>query len=42
MPISAAGYFYGAAAVAGAPPEEDEKCAKTGIEAVMNELEFEQ
>jgi uncharacterized protein GlcG (DUF336 family) len=42
VPISAGGYFYCGAAVAGAPPEDDEKCAKAGIEAVINELEFAQ
>jgi uncharacterized protein GlcG (DUF336 family) len=42
VPISAGGYFYGAAAVAGAPPEDDDRCARAGIEAVINELEFAQ
>jgi uncharacterized protein GlcG (DUF336 family) len=37
VPISAGGYLYGAAAVAGAPPEDDEKCAKAGIEAAAHD-----
>ena len=40
LPISVAGKFYGGIAVAGALPEIDEECAKTGIQAVQDILEF--
>ena len=40
LPISVAGKFYGGLAVAGALPEIDEECAKTGIKAIEEILEF--
>ena len=40
VPISVAGKFYGGAAVAGAEPEIDEKCAQAGVAAVQEILEF--
>ena len=40
VPINVGGNFYGAAAVAGAEPEIDEKCAQAGIDAVSEILEF--
>ena len=40
MPIKFTGHFYGGIGVAGAPPETDEKCAKAGIEAVSDIMEF--
>ena len=40
VPIKFAGHFYGGAAVAGAPPEVDEKCALTGISAVSDIMDF--
>jgi uncharacterized protein GlcG (DUF336 family) len=40
VPIRFTGHFYGGIAVAGAPPEIDEECAKAGIEAVSDVMEF--
>jgi uncharacterized protein GlcG (DUF336 family) len=40
VPISFNGHFYGGVAVAGAPPETDEKCAQAGIEAVSDIMDF--
>ena len=40
MPIKFTGHFYGGIGVAGAPPEIDEECAKAGIEAVSDIMEF--
>lgn len=40
VPISVGGKFYGGIAVAGAEPEDDEKCALAGIEAISEILEF--
>ncbi len=40
VPIRFTGHFYGGIAVAGAPPEVDEECAKAGIEAVSDVMEF--
>ena len=40
MPIKFTGHFYGGIGVAGAPPETDEECAKAGIEAVSDIMEF--
>jgi uncharacterized protein GlcG (DUF336 family) len=40
VPINFAGTFYGGVAVAGAEPEDDEKCAKAGIEAIAEIMEF--
>lgn len=40
MPIKFTGHFYGGVAVAGAPPEIDEECAKAGIAAVADVMEF--
>lgn len=40
VPINVGGHYYGAAAVAGAEPEIDEKCAQAGIDAVTETLEF--
>lgn len=41
VPIDVGGTFYGGVAVAGAEPEIDEACARTGVEAVAETLEFE-
>ena len=40
VPIKFVGNFYGGVAVAGAPPEIDEQCAQTGIDAVSEIMEF--
>jgi len=40
LPINFGGYFYGGVAVAGAEPEVDEKCAKAGIDAISEIMEF--
>ena len=40
LPISFNGHFYGGVAVAGATPEIDEVCAKAGIEAVSDTMNF--
>jgi uncharacterized protein GlcG (DUF336 family) len=40
VPISFNGHFYGGVAVAGATPTIDEKCAKAGIEAVSDTMNF--
>ena len=40
VPINFNGRFYGGAAVAGATPDIDEKCAKAGIEAVADTMNF--
>ena len=41
VPISIGGIFYGGVGVAGAnPPSVDEECAKAGIEAVAELIEF--
>ena len=41
VPINFGGHFYGGVAVAGAPDlEVDEKCARAGIEAVADIMEF--
>jgi len=40
VPISIGGKFYGGIAVAGADPEVDEICAKVGIAAIEEALEF--
>jgi uncharacterized protein GlcG (DUF336 family) len=40
VPVTFNGRFYGGAAVAGAPPEIDEKCAKAGIAEVAETMEF--
>lgn len=40
VPISFNGHFYGGVAVAGATPEVDEKCARAGLEAVADIMEF--
>jgi uncharacterized protein GlcG (DUF336 family) len=40
VPINFGGNFYGGVAVAGAEPEVDEKCAKAGIEAIADIMEF--
>ena len=40
VPISFNGHFYGGVAVAGATPEIDEKCARAGIEAVSDIMDF--
>lgn len=42
VPIIAGSGFYGAVAVAGAEPEVDELCARAGVEAVSETLEFAQ
>ncbi len=40
VPISVGGKFYGGVAVAGADPDIDEKCALSGVDAVVDALEF--
>ena len=40
IPIQFNGNFYGGVAVAGAPPEIDEKCAQAGIDEVSEIMEF--
>lgn len=40
VPINFNGHFYGGVAVAGATPDIDEKCAKSGIEAVADTMDF--
>lgn len=40
VPIDVGGKFYGGVAVAGAEPEIDEACARAGLEAVAETLEF--
>ena len=40
LPISFNGHFYGGVAVAGATPEIDEKCARAGISAISDTMEF--
>ena len=40
VPINFGGTFYGGVAVAGAEPKDDEKCAKAGIEAIAEIMEF--
>lgn len=40
VPIQFNGIFYGGVAVAGAPPEIDEKCAQAGIDEVSEIMEF--
>ncbi|VAW76222.1 hypothetical protein MNBD_GAMMA12-1865 [hydrothermal vent metagenome] len=40
LPITIGGSFYGGIAVAGAIPKIDEACAKAGIEAIKDPLEF--
>jgi uncharacterized protein GlcG (DUF336 family) len=45
LPITIGGHFYGAIAVSGAPAEKtsgdvDEQCARAGIDAIREEVEF--
>ena len=40
VPIIFSGNFFGGVAVAGAKPEIDEECAKAGIKAVTNIMDF--
>lgn len=40
LPINFGGHFYGGVAVAGAEPEVDEKCAKAGLDAISETMEF--
>ena len=40
VPICVGGKCLGAVAVAGAPPQIDEKCAEAGIAAVQEDLEL--
>ena len=42
LPIEFAGHFYGGVAVAGADPAVDEQCARSGIEAVADIMDFAQ
>lgn len=42
VPINVGGKFYGGAAVSGADPEVDEKCAEFGVAAIKDALEFSQ
>ncbi len=40
VPISFSGIFYGGVAVSGARPDIDEECAKAGLEAVADIMDF--
>ena len=40
LPISLGGYLYGGVGVSGATPEDDEACAKAGIDAIREDIEF--
>ena len=40
VPIKFSGHFYGGVAVAGAPPDVDERCALAGIAAVSDIMDF--
>ncbi|MEJ2507916.1 MAG: heme-binding protein [Gammaproteobacteria bacterium] len=47
VPVRVGGYFYGAVGVSGAPAkkvtgDQDEACARAGIEAIREALEFDQ
>lgn len=42
LPVEAGGQFYGGVGVSGATGEIDEACAQAGIDAVMDDLEFEE
>ncbi len=42
LPIEAGGKFYGGVGVSGADGETDEACAKAGLDAVIDDLEFEE
>ncbi len=42
LPIEAGGHFYGGVGVSGATGEIDEACAQAGIDAVLDDLEFEE
>ena len=42
LPIEAGGQFYGGVGVSGATAEIDEACAQAGLDAVMDDLEFEE
>ena len=42
LPIEAGGQFYGGVGVSGASGEIDEACAQAGLDAVLDDLEFEE
>ena len=42
LPIEAGGQFYGGVGVSGASGEIDEACAQAGLDAVSDDLEFEE
>ena len=42
LPIEAGGQFYGGVGVSGATGEIDEACAQAGLDAVVDDLEFEE
>ena len=42
LPIDVGGQFYGGVGVSGATAEIDEACAQAGLDAVMDDLEFEE
>lgn len=42
LPIEAGGQFYGGVGVSGATAAIDEACAQAGIDAVIDDLEFEE
>ncbi|MCY4610194.1 MAG: heme-binding protein [Gammaproteobacteria bacterium] len=42
LPIEAGGQFYGGVGVSGATGEIDEACAQAGLDAVADDLEFEE
>ena len=42
LPIEVGGHFYGGVGVSGASGEVDEACARAGLDAVRDDLEFEE
>lgn len=42
LPIEAGGQFFGGVGISGATGEIDEICAQAGLDAVMDDLEFEE
>ncbi len=42
LPIEAGGYFYGGVGVSGSTGAIDEECAQAGLDAVKDDLEFEE
>ncbi len=42
VPIAIGGYVYGGVGVSGATPEDDEVCAKAGVDSIKEDIEFSQ